>query len=264
MRRIIMRKFWNSYFRGQNLQKPRIRRLKELYQINGEARYLAGRRSRRKDYQRIFKITGEFLRGTKALYRIGPAISVFGSARFKEGHQYYELGREVGAALAREGYTVMTGGGPGVMEAANRGAKEAGGPSIGCNIILPHEQAPNSYLDQVVTFYYFFVRKVMLIKYSYAFVILPGGLGTLDEMMEAVTLIQTGKLYDFPVILMGKNYWQGLYDWLYQVPVKTGAVSGENLHFLHMTDDPQEAIRIIRETTQGLGLTLTPLRSTVD
>ena len=133
----------------------------------------------------------------------GPCVTVFGSARFPPGHQYYELGREVGGALAGLGFTVMTGGGPGVMEAANRGAQEAGGRSVGCNVTLPHEQFPNKYLDRYVTCHYFFVRKVLLFKYSYAFVVLPGGLGTLDELTEALTLIQTGKILQFPVVLMG-------------------------------------------------------------
>ncbi|MCM2323368.1 MAG: TIGR00730 family Rossman fold protein, partial [Oligoflexia bacterium] len=177
---------------------------------------------------------------------------------------YYDLARQVGARLAREGFAVITGGGPGVMEAANRGAREAGGKSIGCNILLPHEQRPNPYLDQVVTFYYFFVRKVMLVKYSYAFIILPGGLGTLDEMSEAITLIQTGKLYDFPVILMGTEYWRGFREWLEGTLVSSGAVSREDLDFLHCTDDPEEMAAIIQRTIRGLGFELHPLSATVD
>jgi uncharacterized protein (TIGR00730 family) len=252
---------WKNLFHP----KPKIKRLNQLQmEIQGEAKYLAGRHSKLGELLRLFRISLEFLRGMRSLHQIGPAITVFGSARFKEGHPYYELGRQVGAAIAREGLTVMTGGGPGIMEAANRGAKEAGGPSVGCNILLPHEQGANPYLDRVVTFYYFFVRKVMLIKYSYAFVILPGGLGTLDEMTEAITLIQTGKLYDFPVILMGVDYWKGFYDWVQDVLVKKGAVSPDSLSFVHLTDDPEEATQIIRRTIQGLGLTLTSLQSTVD
>jgi uncharacterized protein (TIGR00730 family) len=150
------------------------------------------------------------------------------------------------------------------MEAANRGAKESGGYSVGCNIVLPHEQKPNSYLDCVVTFYYFFVRKVMLVKYSYAFVILPGGLGTLDEMTEALTLIQTGKLYDFPVILVGREYWQGLYDWLRTTLVANGTITAEDLNYLRITDAPEEVARLVRMTGQGIGLQLHPLPSTVD
>jgi len=252
-------------WKPQIYPKPRIKRLQQLEaDVRAEAQYLAGRNSRPRELRRVMRIAFEFLRGMMALHRIGPAVTVFGSARFKEGHPYYQLGQAVGAALAREGYTVITGGGPGIMEAANRGAKETGGHSIGCNIRLPHEQSPNKYLDKVVVFYYFFVRKVMLVKYSYAFIILPGGIGTLDEMTEALTLIQTGKLYDFPVILMGTDYWKGYWDWIHGVLVKNGAVNATDLSFVHLTDDPQEAIRIIHKTVQGLGLALTPIRSTVD
>jgi uncharacterized protein (TIGR00730 family) len=253
--------FWKTVFRPQ----PKVKRLQHLrLAVRGEAQYLAGRNSRFKELTRVFRISAEFIRGMRALHQVGPAITVFGSARFKEGHRFYELGRHMGAALAQEGYTVITGGGPGIMEAANRGAKEAGGASIGCNIILPHEQGSNPYVDKVATFYYFFVRKVMLVKYSYAFVILPGGMGTLDEMTEAITLIQTGKLYDFPVILMGKEYWQGFYDWIQNVLIKNGAVAPDDLKFVYMTDDPKEAIQMINSTVQGLGIHLTPIRSTVD
>ena len=189
-----------------------------------------------------------------ALHNCGVAVTVFGSARFKEGHPYYQLARDIGKLLAMGGYTVLTGGGPGIMEAANRGAKEVGGTSIGCNIRLPFEQHPNPYLDQVVQFYYFFIRKVMLVKFSYAFVILPGGLGTLDELSEAMTLIQTGKLYDFPVILVGTEYWKGYYQWIQNVLVKEGAVRPEDLYYLHLTDSPAEVLEIINKTTQDVGL----------
>jgi uncharacterized protein (TIGR00730 family) len=244
---------------------PRIKRLKDIQsEIQGEAKYLAGRNSKFKELLRVLRISIEYLRGMFALHKVGPAVTVFGSARFREGHPYYQLARKVGATLARQGFTVITGGGPGVMEGANRGAKEAGGQSVGCNIRLPHEQEPNPFLDKAVTLYYFFVRKVMLVKYSYAFVILPGGMGTLDELTEAVTLIQTGKLYDFPVILMGKEYWKGYMDWVQDVLIKNGAVSSTDLSFVHLTDDPEEMIQIIQNTVGGLGLTLTPLRSTLD
>src|SRR5262249_9523341 len=149
-----------------------------------------------------------------ALHFVGPCVTVFGSARFKEDHPYYELARTVGQRLAKLGFTVMTGAGPGIMEAANRGAKDVGGYSVGCNIVLPHEQKINAYLDRVVTFRHFYVRKVMLVKYSYAFAVLPGGLGTLDELFEAATLIQTGKIQNFPVVLFRKDYWQPLVDLL--------------------------------------------------
>lgn len=248
---------WFSFFQPV----PRFRR---LGLVQGETQFLAGRHSRTYEFFRVLRIAIEFIRGFRTLHFIGPAITVFGSARFKEGHPYYELARRVGALLAQEGYAVMTGGGPGVMEAANRGAKEAGGHSVGCNILLPHEQEPNPYLDTVVTFYYFFVRKVMLIKYSFAFVILPGGLGTLDEMSEALTLIQTGKLYDFPIILVGRSYWQPFLDWVEGTLVKEGTVNAEDLHYLHVTDDLEELRRLTRATASTLGLKLIPLRSTLD
>jgi len=196
----------------------------------------------------------EFVKGFRALHFVGPTVTVFGSARFNEGHPYYELGRLIGRKLAQNGFNVMTGGGPGLMEAANRGAKEGGGYSIGCNIYLPHEQEPNPYLDRVVTFYYFFVRKVMLVKYSHAYVILPGGLGTLDEMSEALTLIQTGKLYDFPVVLVGKEYWKGFLDWVQNTLVAQGAISQNELTWVHVTDNPDEAVEPIRAVSQKIGL----------
>ena len=250
---------WLSFFNP----KPRIRRLHRGAAWS-EAKFLSGRRSRFYEVARLLRIGIEFWRGFMKMHGIGPAITVFGSARFNEGHPFYELARKTGAALAREGYTVITGGGPGLMEAASRGAKETGGETIGCNIVLPREQQANPYLDRVITFYYFFVRKVMLVKYSYAFVIHPGGMGTLDELSEAMTLIQTGKLYDFPVILMGSEYWQGLMDWIHGSLIKNGAVSQDDLNFVHITDDPEEAMRIIRTTTQGLGLQLRPLPTNID
>ena len=175
---------------------------------------LEGPRSRTGELLRLFRIMGEFLRGFRALHFVGPCVSVFGSARFPEDHPYYELARSVGRVIAEEKFVVMTGVGPGGMAAANRGCQEAGGYSLGCNIVLPREQKSNPYLDRYVTFRYFFVRKVMLVKYSEAFVILPGGFGTLDEAFEAATLIQTGKIYDFPLIFMGVDYWQSMFEFL--------------------------------------------------
>ena len=244
----------------------KIKRLKHALQtqVKGEAQFLAGPNTRAREFWRVIKIASEFVKGFRALAWMGPAVTVFGSARFKDGSKEYELARQVGRALAMEGFTVMTGGGPGIMEAANRGARDVGGPSVGCNIILPHEQEANPYVDYVVTFYYFFVRKVMLVKYSYAFVIMPGGLGTLDEMSEAMTLIQTGKVYDFPVILVGREFWQGFLEWVRNTLVARGAVSPEDLDILHLTDDPAEVTAIIRNATQGLGLKLQPLRPTID
>jgi uncharacterized protein (TIGR00730 family) len=232
--------------------------------MQGEVDFLAGRHSPIRETTRLFRIMIEFVRGFRALHNERPAVTVFGSARFKEGHAYYELARKMGSALAREGFTVMTGGGPGLMEAANRGAKEAGGRSIGCNVILPHEQAPNPFLDKVVTFYYFFVRKVMLVKYSYAYLILPGGFGTLDEMTEAITLIQTGKLYDFPVILMGSDYWNGFIKWVRESPVANGAVFESDLDYIQISDDPEEVLKRIREFSSGIGLKLRPMSEAVD
>jgi uncharacterized protein (TIGR00730 family) len=221
-----------------------------------EAEFLAVRRSPFQETFRLVRIAMEYVRALRALKDIGPAVTVFGSARFGTDHPYYDLARQVGHALAGAGFTVITGGGPGVMEGANRGARDAGGFSVGCNIMLPFEQSPNPYLDRVVQFYFFFVRKVMLVKFSYAFIILPGGMGTLDEMSEAITLIQTGKLYDFPVILMGGAYWKGFEDWLEKTMIAEGTVSKKDLSFLFRTDDPKEALAIIEKASLNLGLKL--------
>jgi uncharacterized protein (TIGR00730 family) len=193
---------------------------------------------------RIFR---EFIQGFRALHDVGPCVTVFGSARFEESHPYYALGRELGARLARAGFTVMTGGGPGLMEAANRGAQEIGGHSLGSNIQLRHEEAPNLYLDNFVQFKYFFVRKVMLAKYSYAFVSLPGGFGTLDELFEIATLIQSEKMRDFPCVIMGRDYWQPLLDFLCNTLVAQGTIDRADFDRLIVTDSPEEAVTHIRE-----------------
>ncbi|MDX9910327.1 MAG: TIGR00730 family Rossman fold protein [Phycisphaerales bacterium] len=195
---------------------------------------------------RVGRIAREFIRGFRRLHFIGPCVTVFGSARFKEDHPYYELARDVGRRLAHEGFAVMTGGGPGIMEAANRGAKEAGGLSLGCNIELPMEQRPNPYLDHFVDFKYFFVRKVMLVKYSCAFVVLPGGFGTLDELFETATLVQTKKIEQFPIVLMGRSYWQPTISMMRDVMVREGTISPDDVDLIRITDDPAEAVGLVK------------------
>jgi uncharacterized protein (TIGR00730 family) len=211
-----------------------------------EQRFLVGRRSRRAELLSALRIFGEYMRGLRALHFVGPCVTVFGSARFPEGHPWYELAREVGRAIAREGWTVMTGGGPGIMEAANRGAREAGGASVGCNIRLPREQKPNPYLDRFVEFEHFFVRKVMLVKYSHAFVVLPGGFGTLDEVFETLTLAQTGKIQTFPVVAMGSGYWSHLRDFLRDTMVAAGTIDADDLSLIQPTDAVDAAVAIMR------------------
>jgi uncharacterized protein (TIGR00730 family) len=212
-----------------------------------ESYFLQERASRWTEFRRVVRIAIEFIKGFRALHFIGPTVTVFGSARIKEDHPYYRLGVSVGAELAKMGFNVMTGGGPGVMEAANRGAFEAGGLSVGCNIVLPFEQKPNPFCKLVVYFYYFFVRKVMLVKYSSAYVILPGGFGTLDEMAEALTLIQTGKIHNFPLILMGTSFWQPFLDWLRHQVLAEGAIRPEDLDYIQITDSVEELRMIIEE-----------------
>ncbi|MBX3379643.1 MAG: TIGR00730 family Rossman fold protein [Phycisphaeraceae bacterium] len=202
--------------------------------------FLSGPLSRTAELLRIGRIGMEFLRGFRSLHFVGPCITVFGSARFEPGHMYYELAREVGSKIAGLGLTTMTGGGPGIMEAANRGAKEAGGRSIGCNIILPHEQKPNPYVDQFVDFRYFFVRKVMLVKYSYGFVILPGGFGTLDEFFEVLTLVQTKKVERFPLVLVGRKYWEPLIEFMKCRLIDRSTINPEDIDLFSVTDSPDE------------------------
>jgi hypothetical protein len=186
-------------------------------------------------------------------------VTVFGSARFREGHPYYELTRQVGRAVAESGFAVMTGGGPGLMEAANRGAKEAGGYSVGSNIELPTEQKPNAYLDRWIEFPYFFVRKLMLLKYSYAFIAMPGGIGTLDEIFETAVQIQTGKMRGFPLVLLGKSYWEPLIGYLRSTLLEAQTIDAADIDHLIVTDSPQEAMALIRErATKDFGLTYGP------
>jgi uncharacterized protein (TIGR00730 family) len=199
------------------------------------------------DPWRALRILSEFVEGFDALAGIGPAVTVFGSARVAEGTPAYELARTIARHLAESGFAIITGGGPGIMEAANRGCREGGGLSVGCNIELPHEQALNPYVDLGVEFRYFFARKTMFVKYANAFVILPGGFGTLDELFEALTLIQTGKVRHFPVILVGTAYWRGLLAWMRDAQLRAGAVTDADLELLKVTDDPDEVVAIVRE-----------------
>lgn len=217
----------------------------------GEGWFLSGPRSRLEELERTLKIAWEFVQGFRRLHFVGPCVTVFGSARFGEDHRYYALARELGARLATMGFTVMTGGGPGIMEAANRGAREAGGASIGANIELPSEQHPNPYLDTFVEFRHFFVRKVMLVKYSYAFVALPGGFGTLDEIFETATLIQTGKIQSFPLVVMGTDYWGPLIDFMRGRMVAEGTISPGDLAALLVTDSVDEAAAHIHGVATG-------------
>lgn len=212
-----------------------------------ERSFLRGPGRRFRDLWRVGRICGEFLRGFRAFRALPPTVTVFGSARFGEGDPYYEMARSMGGALAQHGFAVMTGGGPGIMEAANRGAAEAGGTSVGCNIVLPKEQGPNDYVQQWTEFRYFFVRKVMLLKYSCGFVAMPGGYGTLDEVFETATLVQTEKIRDFPVILMGKDYWEPLRTFLTDSLLARGAIAPLDLDRLTITDDVDAAVHCLRE-----------------
>jgi uncharacterized protein (TIGR00730 family) len=212
-----------------------------------EKAFLAGRRPREADLESAVRIFLEFLRAFESFEFEQPCVTVFGSARFGEGHRYYGLARQVGAELARAGYAVMTGGGSGIMEAANRGAREAGGLSIGCNIALPREQKPNQYLDRFIQLDHFFVRKVMLVKYSSAFVVMPGGFGTLDEAFEIATLMQTNKIEHFPLIAVGSGFWSELIDFARDTLIKEGTLSPEEAGFIHIVDSAADVVRLVRE-----------------
>lgn len=202
------------------------------------------------DPWRTLRILAEFVDGFDALAQLGPAITVFGSARVSETSPVYALARTIGRRLAEEGYAVITGGGPGVMEAANRGCQEGGGMSVGCNIELPHEQDINRYVDLGVEFRYFFARKTMFVKYADGFVILPGGFGTLDELFEAITLIQTGKIRHFPVVLVGSAYYGGLLEWIRTTLVAEGMIDPTDLDLVTVTDDPEEVVRIVMRASR--------------
>jgi len=212
-----------------------------------EKAFLSGKRHRNADLESVVRFFLEFLRGFESFDFDGPCVTVFGSSRFKEDHPNYQLARNLGYALAKAGYVVMTGGGPGIMEAANRGAREAGGLSLGCNIRLPREQEPNPYLDRFIEFEHFFIRKVMMVKYSCAFVVMPGGFGTLDEAFEVITLVQTGKLDRFPVISMGGDFWTQLRAFAADTMLKQGVISAEDVGFIHDVPTVEEALKIIQQ-----------------
>ena len=205
------------------------------------------------DPWRALRILSEFVEGFDAMAKVGPAVTIFGSARTTPNARLYKLARTIGRRLAEAGYAVITGGGPGTMEAANRGCREGGGLSVGCNIELPHEQGMNAYVDLGIEFRYFFARKTMFVKYADAFVILPGGFGTLDELFEALTLIQTRKVRNFPVVLVGSSYWAGLIDWIRGTLLANGAIEEPDLDLLQLTDDPDEVVRIVRAFSAGGG-----------
>jgi uncharacterized protein (TIGR00730 family) len=226
---------WQKHWSAINYELPPTTRDRE---------FLTTVRTRAGEITRLKRINREFARAFTALAHVGPAATVFGSARFKEDHRYYKLARATGAELAKAGFATLTGGGPGIMEAANRGAHEAGGASYGLNIILPHEQCANPYVDDSVEFHYFFTRKVCLVKYSCAFIIMPGGLGTLDELFEAATLIQCGKIGPFPVVLMGSKFWAGMQKWG-QFMMREGVFGKDEIGFARVTDSPKEAVELI-------------------
>jgi uncharacterized protein (TIGR00730 family) len=210
-----------------------------------EIKFLEGPQSRWREFKFAWKVLFEFIRGYRSLAFVGPCVTIFGSARFEEDHEYYKLTQKVGAEVAKLGFTVMTGGGPGLMEAANRGAKEVNGRSVGCNIVLPHEQDPNPYLDKWVNIRYFFVRKTLLIKYSYA-----GGFGTLDELFESITLIQTKKIKDFPVIVMGKEFHKEIMEHV-KLMKERGTISPADDQLFVVTDSVEEAVQVLREKSIG-------------
>ncbi|EKB47414.1 TIGR00730 family Rossman fold protein [Cecembia lonarensis] len=232
-------------------QKPRS--FSPLVNPEEEA-FFAGPQTRWKEFKMVVKVMLEFIRGFRMLHFIGPCVTVFGSARFEESDPYYQVGVKVGERVSEMGFAVMTGGGPGIMEAANRGAKNAGGKSIGCNIILPFEQHPNPYLDKWMNFKYFFVRKVLLSKYSFAFIVMPGGFGTLDEFFEALTLIQTKVMKRFPVVLMCSDFHQSLYEYIQHL-AEYGTIDKKDLDLFLLTDSIEEMEQHIRKfAIEGYGL----------
>ena len=221
---------------------------------DAERYFLEKPHSREHDLESVIRIFLEFLRGFESMVVDRPCVTVFGSARFPEGHEYYELARAVGRELAQAGFAVMTGGGPGIMEAANRGAHEAGGLSLGCNIQLPQEQKPNPYLNRFVEFDHFFVRKVMMLKYSCAFIVMPGGFGTLDEIFETITLMQTGKIIKFPVIAMGTSFWMPLTGFIWGSLLRVNTISADDVSLFQVTDDPACAVARICTVLKERGI----------
>jgi len=212
--------------------------------------YLEGPKSRSSEFMFTIRVFLQFIKGFRKLHFVGPCVTVFGSARFKPGHKYYQMAEQVGRCIVKTGFTVMTGGGPGIMEAANKGAYESGGISVGCNIRLPEEQQRNAYMHHWVTLDYFFVRKFLLLKYSYAFVVLPGGWGTMDEMFETLTLVQTGMIHNFPVVLMGTDYYTPLMEYL-DLMLQHGTISAKDLSYVALTDDPHIAIEHLEKYVTG-------------
>jgi uncharacterized protein (TIGR00730 family) len=213
-----------------------------------EIKFLEGPQNRWKEFKFAVNVLLEFIKGFRTLHFVGPCVTVFGSARFKEDHEYYKQAQELSGEIAKLGFTIMTGGGPGIMEAANRGAREVGGRSVGCNIVLPHEQHQNPYLDKWVNIKYFFVRKTLLIKYSYAFVVMPGGFGTLDEYFEALTLIQTKMLSEFPIIIFDKPFHKDLLEHIERMKER-GTISPEDLNLCLFTNSIEEAVKHIQDNS---------------
>ena len=227
------------------MTEPRTSLFKMRQIFNSKSHYLDGPNSRGHELWFTFEVMFQFIRGFRKLHFVGPCITVFGSARFNEDHPYYQQTIEVGKRISELGFTVMTGGGGGIMEAANRGAFENGGTSVGCNIVLPKEQKPNPYMHKWITFKHFFVRKVLLLKYSYAFIVMPGGLGTMDEFFETLTLIQTGILNNFPIVVFGKDYYQELIDQLDKMVIEK-TISPKDLNLVKFTDDVDEGMKHIK------------------
>lgn len=218
-----------------------------------EIRFLEGPQSRWNDFKITLRTVWDFIKGFRVLHFAGPCVTIFGSARFDENNRHYKDAQTLGREIAKLGFTIMTGGGPGIMEAANRGAKEVGGRSVGCNIELPFEQKHNPYLDKWVTIKYFFVRKTLLIKYSYAFIVMPGGFGTMDELFEALTLIQTGKIKNFPIVIFNKEFHKELLDYIDHLKLE-GTISPEDLDLMLITDSVEETVHYMKECIERFGL----------